>query len=179
MKKIGMLFFVITMVAFVNAVQAEVRAGGLPEISADSRIKDCSCPPCCQEEMIISLNVRFDTGKAVISKKYNNDIKTVATFMKIDPSIKVEIQGYTDNVGNDDYNQKLSEKRAKSVRQYLIDKFGIDGSRLKAIGYGKNKPIVSNDTEENRQKNRRVQALIKTTMVANKTVKMPAKDSKK
>lgn len=179
MKKVGMLVFIIMMVGFVNAVQAEVRAGGLPEISVDNRIKDCGCPPCCQEETIVSLNIRFDTGKAVISKKYHNDIKTIATFMKLDPKIKIEIEGYTDNVGNDDYNKKLSENRAKSVRQYLIDKFGIDGSRLTAVGYGKNKPIVSNDTEEGRQKNRRVQALIKTTMVTNKTVKMPAKDAKK
>jgi OOP family OmpA-OmpF porin len=176
MKKIGLLVFVFMMVGFVNAVQAEVRAGGLPEITLDKKIKDCNCPS--TENMIVSLNVRFDTGKAVVKDKYNKDIKTVATFMKIDPNIKVVIEGYTDNVGNDDYNQKLSEKRAQSVRQYIIDKYGIDGSRMKAVGYGKAKPIASNDTEEGRKKNRRVQALFETKMVANTTVSMP-KDAKK
>lgn len=171
-----MFVFIMTMVVFVNAVQAEVRAGGLPEITVDSRIKDCNCPS--GENIIISLNVRFDNGKAVIKDKYNKDIKTVATFMKIDPSIKVVIEGYTDNVGNDDYNQKLSEKRAKSVRQYMIDKFKIDGSRITAVGYGKNKPIASNDTEEGRQKNRRVQALIEAKM-ANTKVTLPPDAIKK
>jgi OmpA-OmpF porin, OOP family len=177
MKKVAMLVFVLTMIAFANAVQAEVRAGGLPEITVDSRIKDCGCPPCCADEMIISLNVRFDTGKAVVKDKYNKDIKTVATFMKIDPGLKVVIEGHTDNVGNDAYNQKLSEERAQSVRQYLIDKFGIDGTRLKAVGYGESKPIAGNDTEEGRMKNRRVQALIKTTMVGD--TKVNAKAAKK
>ncbi len=176
MRKIGLLVFVLMMVGFVNAVQAEVRAGGLPEIAIDSRIKDCKCPSA--ENMIVSLNVRFDTGKAVVKDKYNNDIKTVATLMKADPSVKVVIEGYTDNVGNDEYNQKLSEKRAKAVRQYLISKFGVDGSRLTAVGHGKAKPIASNDTEEGRLKNRRVQALFETKMIANKSVSMP-KDVKK
>jgi OOP family OmpA-OmpF porin len=176
MRKIGLLVFVIMMVGFVNAVHAEVRAGGLPEITIDSRIKDCKCPSA--ESMIVSLNIRFDTGKAVIKDKYNKDIKTIATLMKVDPTVKVVIEGYTDNLGNDEYNQKLSEKRAKAVRQYLISKFGIDGSRLTAVGYGKAKPIAGNDTEEGRQKNRRVQALFETQMIANKSVTMP-KDAKK
>jgi len=176
MRKIGLLVFVLMMVGFVNAVQADVRAGGLPEITIDSRIKDCKCPDA--EKMIVSLNVRFDTGSAVVKDKYNKDIKTVATLMKADSNVKVVIEGYTDNVGNDAYNQKLSEKRAKNVRQYLIGKFGIDGSRLTAVGYGKAKPIASNDTEEGRLKNRRVQAVFETKMIANKTVSLP-KDTKK
>jgi OOP family OmpA-OmpF porin len=77
------------------------------------------------------------------------------------------IEGYTDNIADDAYNKKLSEERANNVRQYLIDKFGIDGSRLTAVGYGKDKPIASNDTKEGRQKNRRVQAVLEAVKTIN------------
>jgi OOP family OmpA-OmpF porin len=177
MKKIGMLVFIIMMMAIVTAVQAEVRAGGLPELKVDHRVKDCGCPPCCQgtvtepipakEKIIITLNVEFDTNKAIVKDKYYGEIKRVADFMKAFPDTTAAIEGHTDNISSAAYNQKLSEKRANSVRQYLIDKFGIDGSRLTATGYGLTKPIASNDTEEGRQKNRRVAAV----MEAIRTVK--------
>jgi OOP family OmpA-OmpF porin len=82
--------------------------------------------------------------------------------MKAYPKTTAVIEGHTDNVGSAEYNQKLSQARANSVRQYLIDNFGIKASRLSAIGYGLTKPIASNDTEEGRQKNRRVQVVVKT-----------------
>jgi OOP family OmpA-OmpF porin len=184
MKKIGMLVFIIMMMAVVTAVQAEVRAGGLPELTADPAIKTCDChlfPECCaqtapapaptpapvKEKVTIMLNVQFDTDKAVVKEKYHDDIKRVADFMKEFPDTTAEIGGHTDNIASAAYNQKLSEKRANSVRQYLIDKFGIDGSRLTATGYGLTKPIAGNDTEEGRQQNRRVEAV----MEAIRTVK--------
>jgi OOP family OmpA-OmpF porin len=115
------------------------------------------------EKTTIALNVKFDTAKAVVKKKYHNEIKKVADFMKAYPETKAIIEGYTDNVdkfNNPENNIKLSQARADSVRQYLIDNFGIDASRLTAVGYGPNKPIASNDTKKGRQKNRRVQAVI-------------------
>jgi OOP family OmpA-OmpF porin len=124
-------------------------------------------PAPVKEKVTISLNVQFDTDKAVVKEKYNDDIKRVADFMKEFPDTTAVIEGYTDNIASAAYNQKLSEKRANSVRQYLIDKFGIDGSRLTAKGYGEDKPIASNDTEEGRQQNRRVQAVLE----AMKTIK--------
>jgi OOP family OmpA-OmpF porin len=119
-------------------------------------------PAPVKEKVTITLNVQFDTNKAVIKEKYNDDIKKVADFMKEFPDTTAEIGGHTDNIASAAYNQKLSEKRANSVRQYLIDKFGIDGSRLTAVGYGLTKPVAGNDTEEGRQQNRRVEAVIKT-----------------
>lgn len=186
MKKIGVLAIIIMLMALATAVQAEVRAGGLPELQIDNSIKDCGCPPCCpepavapppppppppepapapapapmKEKVTITLNVQFDTNKADIKEKYNDDIKRVADFMKEFPDTTAEIGGHTDNVGSAEYNQKLSEKRANSVRQYLIDKFGIDGSRLTAVGYGLTKPVASNDTVEGKQQNRRVEAVM-------------------
>ncbi len=122
-------------------------------------------PAPMKEKVTISLNVEFDTSKAIVKDKYYDEIKRVADFMKQYPDSTAAIEGHTDNVGKEAYNQKLSENRANSVRQYLIDKFGIDGSRLTAAGYGPNKPIASNDTAEGRQKNRRVDAVLEAIMI--------------
>jgi len=122
-------------------------------------------PAPVKEKVTISLNVEFDTNKAIVKDKYYDEIKRVADFMKEFPDTTAAIEGHTDNIGSAAYNQKLSEKRANSVRQYLIDKFGIDGSRLTATGYGLTKPIASNDTEEGRQKNRRVEAVMEAMRI--------------
>jgi hypothetical protein len=71
------------------------------------------------------------------------------------------IKGHTDSIGKKSYNMRLSRARAKSLRQYLINKFGIDGSRIATIDYGPNKPIASNDTEEGRQKTAELRHLSK------------------
>jgi OOP family OmpA-OmpF porin len=156
MKKIGMLVAIIMLAVFATAAQAEIRAGGLPELVIDKSIGDC--PNCV---VTIVLNVEFDTNKAIVKEKYRNEIKKVADFMKTYPKTTAVIEGHTDNVHTAEYNQKLSQARADSVRQYLINNFGIKASRLTAVGYGLTKPIASNSTEEGKQKNRRVQAVIK------------------
>ena len=124
--------------------------------------------PVIKEKVSITLNIEFDTAKAVVKKKYNDDIKKVADFMKTHPETNAVIEGHTDNVDrhNDpSRNIKLSQARADSVRKYLIEKFGIDASRVSAVGYGPAKPIASNDTEEGRKKNRRIQAVIEAVEV--------------
>jgi len=115
------------------------------------------------EKIVIPLNIKFDTAKSDIKKKYDKDIKNVADFLKANPEATAVIEGHTDNVdihNEPERNMRLSQARADSVRQYLIDNFGIDASRISAIGYGPNKPIAGNDTEEGRNKNRRVDAVI-------------------
>ena len=156
MKKIGMLVFIVMMMAVASAVQAETRAGGLPELVMDSRIPDCG-----ECVVTITLNVEFDSDKAAIKDIYKNEIKKVADFMKKYPNTTAVIEGHTDSTATAEHNQKLSEARANSVRQYLISNFGIKASRLAAVGYGLTKPIASNNTEDGKQKNRRVQAIIK------------------
>jgi len=124
--------------------------------------------PVIKEKVSITLNIEFDTAKAVVKKKYNDDIKKVADFMKTHPETNAVIEGHTDNVDrhNDpSRNIKLSQARGDSVRKYLIEKFGIDASRVSAVGYGPAKPIASNDTEEGRKKNRRIQAVIEAVEV--------------
>src|SRR5208283_1899041 len=155
MKKIGILAVIIMLMVVATSAHAE-RAGGLPEFNVASRISDC--PNCI---VTIALDVEFDTDKAVVKEKYNSEIKKVADFMKKYPKTTAVIEGHTDNVYTPQYNQKLSEARANSVRLYLINHFGVKASRLSAVGYGQTKPIASNNTEEGRQKNRRVQAVIK------------------
>jgi len=112
-----------------------------------------------QKKVSMALLVEFDTGKAVVKSKYHDEIKKVADFMKEHPDAKAIIEGHTDNVGKEAANIKLSQRRADSIKTYLVKKFGIDSSRLKAVGYGPNEPIASNATKEGRQKNRRVKAV--------------------
>ena len=155
-----------------------VDKNGCPIDSDKDGVIDCmdKCPKtpagatvdkdgCMHEKMTINLNVEFDTDKTVIKEQYLDGIQKVADFMKEFPKTTAVIEGHTDNVGTAAYNDRLSKKRANSVRQYLIKNFGIKSSRLKATGYGLTKPIASNDTEEGRQKNRRVEAVLQAIQV--------------
>jgi OmpA-OmpF porin, OOP family len=106
-----------------------------------------------------TINVTFDFDKAIIKKNYYGEIGKIADVMKKYTDLKIVIEGHTDNIGSSAYNEKLSQRRANAVKQYLVEKFGIEASRLSAKGYGAVKPIASNATEEGRQKNRRVEAV--------------------
>lgn len=120
---------------------------------------------CMREKITIELKVEFDTDKSFVKDQYRDEIKRVADFMKQYPKTKATIEGHTSSPASEAYNQKLSERRANSVRDYLIKEFGVDASRLKAIGYGELRPIATNDTEEGRQKNRRVWAVLEAIEV--------------
>ena len=101
-------------------------------------------------------NIFFATGSSKLLAKSFKSLKEVAQILKDNPSYKVDVDGHTDNTGSDDLNQKLSESRANSVKQYLVDN-GIDESRIVATGYGETKPIADNKTAAGRSKNRRVE----------------------
>jgi len=117
------------------------------------------------EKTCIVLKIEFDTGKADIKPKYHDEIGKVAEFLQKYPEAKGSIDGHTDNVGGNDYNMKLSERRAASVRKYLIEKYGIAPDRLTSKGYGYTKPVASNKTKEGRQKNRRMEATFDCVIV--------------
>jgi len=110
---------------------------------------------------VIRLQVQFDTAKADIKPVYDADLKRVADYLKKYPETTVTIEGNTDNVGGKKYNQKLSERRAESVKNYLVGKLGVDASRISSAGYGMSKPIADNKTAEGRQQNRRVDAVFR------------------
>ena len=101
--------------------------------------------------------IEFDTGKATIRPESFPRLDSVVEYMTHVPSSKIEIAGHTDNKGNAKMNKTLSEKRAQACRDYLISK-GIDGGRVTAVGYGDERPIAPNTTEEGRQQNRRIEA---------------------
>lgn len=104
-------------------------------------------------------NIFFKTDSYQLKDESKAEIKTIAHFMKQNPTIRFEIGGHTDNIGNAAYNAKLSEQRAYAVYKYLID-LGIDSTRLSYKGYGDTKPAVANNSDENRAKNRRTELKI-------------------
>jgi OOP family OmpA-OmpF porin len=101
--------------------------------------------------------ILFDVDKTEIKPESTKTLDEVASLLKIDRALKLEISGHTDNTGDKDHNQKLSEGRAQAVVDTLVKKYGIDAARLQAKGYGDTKPLVANDTDANKAKNRRVE----------------------
>ncbi len=101
--------------------------------------------------------IYFDTGKSTIKPESGQAIGEVAKLLKADAGLKVYVVGHTDNVGGVDSNSKLSQSRAEAVLQALVRDHGIAATRLKANGCGQFAPVASNDTEEGRAKNRRVE----------------------
>ena len=108
----------------------------------------------------IALYINFDTGKSTIKPDSQNIIHQIVAMMKDNPDLRIGVEGHTDNVGNPKSNQTLSEDRAKAVVA-AIEKEGIDTKRLSAAGFGQDKPIADNKTEEGRAKNRRVELVKK------------------
>ncbi len=104
----------------------------------------------------VALYINFETGKSAIKPESQKIIDEVAEMLKANPSLKISIEGHTDNVGTPASNQALSEARAKAVMNALIAK-NIDKSRLSSKGWGQSKPLSGNDTEEGKAKNRRVE----------------------
>lgn len=104
----------------------------------------------------VALYINFDTGKATIKPDSNKTLDEVAAALKSAPALKLEVGGHTDNVGTADANRKLSEDRAKSVVAALAAR-GVAAARLTAKGYGQDKPVADNRTEDGRAKNRRVE----------------------
>ena len=100
--------------------------------------------------------VHFDTDKWDINPRSYPFLDEVVIVLKTDPTLRVEVQGHTDNRGTEEYNKKLSKNRARAIMNYFIEN-GVKANRLSAIGYGSSKPIASNDRLEGRAQNRRVE----------------------
>ena len=104
-------------------------------------------------------DVLFDTGKYALRAPAREALAKLSGIVIAHPGLKLQIEGYTDSVGDDTFNQTLSENRANSVRAYLINQ-GIDPTSVTALGYGKSNPVASNDNVAGRQLNRRVEIII-------------------
>ncbi len=101
-------------------------------------------------------NIFFDFAKFSLRDESSYELDRILPYFKKFPNMKIELSGHTDAVGSDEANQKLSNDRANSVRDYLIRK-GIDPEKIVAVGYGESVPVATNDTDEGRQLNRRVE----------------------
>ena len=112
------------------------------------------------ERTIILDNVLFDFDKTAIKPDGAKILDRLIAFLKENPDKRVDLEGHTDSVGTDKYNQGLSERRAASVQDYLT-KRGVNQSRIAMKGFGESKPIADNKTAEGRAKNRRVEIRVR------------------
>lgn len=106
----------------------------------------------------VELDVKFDFDKAQVKDDSYGDIKNLADFMNQYPQTTTVVEGHTDSVGTDAYNQGLSERRANAVREVLVNQYGVSGDRVNAVGYGEARPVADNATDSGRAINRRVEA---------------------
>lgn len=110
--------------------------------------------------LILNLpDILFDFNQATLRPETRETLSRIAGILLVSKGYRMSVEGHTDSVGTDEYNQKLSEKRADSVRDYLV-KAGLPEPTITTQGFGKTKPLVSNDTAQGRQKNRRVEVVI-------------------
>ncbi len=126
------------------------------EIIAETPV---SKPTYVKPKPIILKNIFFATGSADLQPTSEGELQKLLALLNENPNMKIQINGHTDNVGSDADNLKLSEDRAKAVKDYLIQK-GISSSRLKSKGFGETQPIDTNDTQEGKQNNRRTEFVI-------------------
>jgi outer membrane protein OmpA-like peptidoglycan-associated protein len=120
-----------------------------PGTPAGASIDDRGC-------WVLSADYLFDFDKAAINSQYYPYLDDVVVVLNQNSTLRLEVQGHTDSVGPNDYNQGLSERRAQAVHAYFVDK-GIPSSRVTSVGFGEERPTASNDTDEGRAKNRRVE----------------------
>lgn len=129
---------------------------------SDTQINNYGCPIVDSgPNTAINLKIVFEPGMYQLKPEfYYSELKHLAKILQQRPSTRVIIEGHTDNVGDANYNQTLSQKRAQAVVQALIDGFDIEPRRVSAIGYGETDPLLPNTSPANREINRRVIARI-------------------
>jgi outer membrane protein OmpA-like peptidoglycan-associated protein len=136
------------IVATVQQVRQAMTALGATETDLEVRVE-------------LPADVLFDFDKAEIRADAATALSQLATVLRGYPDGHATLGGHTDAKGNAAYNQKLSERRAEAVERWLVEKEKIDAGRLTTRGYGKTRPVASNDTDAGRQKNRRVEVVIR------------------
>lgn len=134
----------------LNVLQEAVLEQTITKVTSDQIVSDLT------ERGKSILYINFDLDKSNITTDGLEIVGQIAEALKTDKSLKISIEGHTDNTGDSNHNKKLSTNRAEAVLQQLISD-GVDKSRLKAMGFGAERPLLANDSEDNKAKNRRVE----------------------
>ena len=144
-----------------EADAAHLAVANSQQLAADlqRRIDALQAKPTDRGLVVTLGDVLFDTGKAGLKAGATSNLNKLIAFLNQYPDRTVVIEGYTDNVGSEEYNQGLSERRADSVKAYLAGQ-GIGAIRLSALGRGESDPVAGNDSAAGRQQNRRVEVII-------------------
>lgn len=154
-----------------EADKTQMRARMLQQLNQVLETKDTA------RGLIVNMpDVLFDTGKADLKLNARQRLAKVAGILIAYPDIRVEIDGYTDSTGSLEFNQRLSQQRADSVRTYLSSQ-GVSSSALTTQGFGPSQPIASNDTAAGRQQNRRVELVVSGASIGQVTEQTTSEQS--
>lgn len=129
-----------------------------PNTYPGHRIGDNGCPLPIEERERVKLDVKFEFDRAEIQPGFEKDLEKVRELLLKYPGVGVTLEGHTDWMGSEEYNQRLSERRSNACRAFLLRDTRIAPERVKAVGHGESRPIASNETEEGRARNRRTVA---------------------
>jgi len=134
------------------------------ELCADSgygvQVDNTGCSPERTTKIRHELVINFDNSSYTIKPEFKGAIKELADFMVVHPTVSVTIEGHTSMTGSSEYNHRLSQNRAEAVKNVLVNEFSIESSRLSAIGYGFDRPLVDGTDDFSNARNRRVVAEI-------------------
>lgn len=136
-----------------------------PNTAKDVKVGGTGCKIKTVTVETIELDIKFPTNSSDVRAEYMTELKKVADFLNKHADLVVDIEGHSDSRGKASYNKWLSQRRAESVKTAIVNQFAIDEKRIKAIGYGEEKPVASNDTADGRQKNRRVIAVMQKEVI--------------
>ena len=150
--------------AQAEAEKAQLRAQLLNQLNSILQTRDSA------RGLIVNMSdVLFDTGSYTLKPGAREKLAKISGIVLAHPGLSLQIEGHTDSVGGDEFNQQLSERRADSVRDFLAEQ-GVAPSSITAHGFGKTQPVASNDTPEGRQRNRRVELVVNGDAIGNTAV---------
>ena len=154
--------------AQLEAEKAELRIRLLQQFNAILQTRDTV------RGLVVNVSdVLFDTAKFTLRPAAGEKLAKVAGIVSGHPGLRLDVEGHTDSVGGDDYNQQLSEQRGSAVRDYLAQQ-GMALNSVSAKGFGKSQPIATNDTASGRQQNRRVELVISGDLIGTEIGKVVA-----
>jgi outer membrane protein OmpA-like peptidoglycan-associated protein len=147
--------------AQAEAEKAQLRAQLLAQLNSILQTRDSA------RGLIVNMSdVLFDTGSHTLKPGAREKLAKISGILLAHPGLTLQIEGHTDSVGSDEFNQQLSERRADAVRDFLAEQ-GVPVSSITARGFGKTQPVATNDAPEGRQRNRRVELVVNGSAIGN------------